>query len=226
MTGIRARVRAELTAEIKAIARRQMAVDGTSALSLRAVARELGMASSAIYRYFPGRDELLTALIVDAYNEIGAAAEAADATVAPDDVLERWRAVAGAAYAWAVAHPAEYGLLFGTPVPGYAAPVDTIAPAGRFTAVLLTILAEGHRQGIRPLAAPVVPDAVRADLDRVRAVVGAEIDDEVVIAGMLAWMGLFGAISFILFGQLQNVIDDRDAFFGSVADTLGRQLFP
>src|SRR3954465_4125271 len=74
----RERVRAELTAEITDAARRQLASVGAAGLSLRAVARELGMASSALYRYFPSRDELLTRLIVDGYDDLGAAGEAAD----------------------------------------------------------------------------------------------------------------------------------------------------
>src|SRR5215211_5359016 len=75
----RERIRAELTAEIADAARRQLAEVGAAAVSLRAVARELGMASSAVYRYFPSRDELLTRLIIDGYDALGAAAESADA---------------------------------------------------------------------------------------------------------------------------------------------------
>ena len=75
----RERVRAELTREITEVARRQLATEGAGQLSLRAVAKEMGMVSSAIYRYFPSRDDLLTALIVDGYNAIGEVAEQADA---------------------------------------------------------------------------------------------------------------------------------------------------
>src|SRR3954454_14126672 len=96
MTGVRARVRAELTEEILAVARRHLAEHGAAALSLRAVARDVGMVSSAIYRYFPSRDELLTALIVEAFGAVGDAAEQADASRAPDDLRGRWLAVAGA----------------------------------------------------------------------------------------------------------------------------------
>ena len=85
-TGLRARLRAELTVEIKQEARRQLAAEGASGLSLRAVTRSLGMASSAIYRYFPSRDELLTALIVDAYDALGDAAEHADNGCPLDDL--------------------------------------------------------------------------------------------------------------------------------------------
>ena len=77
-TTARERARAELTTEITDRARAQLATVGAAGLSLRAVARELGMASSAVYRYFPSRDELLTRLIIDGYDALGAAAEAAD----------------------------------------------------------------------------------------------------------------------------------------------------
>ncbi len=88
MTAIRTareRARAELTREIKDEARSQLAAEGPQRLSLRSVARELGMVSSALYRYFPSKDDLLTALIVDAYDSLGAAAERAAAATDPDD---------------------------------------------------------------------------------------------------------------------------------------------
>src|SRR3954464_5371109 len=105
-TNARERVRAELTAEITDAARRQLADVGAAALSLRAVAREVGMVSSAVYRYFPSRDELLTRLIIDGYDALGAAAEGADLPSAPP--LERWLSVCRAVRAWALAHPHEY----------------------------------------------------------------------------------------------------------------------
>ncbi|MGW4791617.1 TetR/AcrR family transcriptional regulator, partial [Nonomuraea sp. NPDC004297] len=118
----RERVRAELTKEITDIARRQLATEGAGGLSLRAVAREMGMVSSAIYRYFPSRDDLLTALIIDSYNALGEAVERAEATVPRDDHLARWLAACGAVRDWGVAHPHEYALIYGSPVPGYQAP--------------------------------------------------------------------------------------------------------
>ncbi len=112
----RERARAELTREIKEAARRQLAAQGAQGLSLRAVARELGMVSSALYRYFPSRDELLTALIIDAYDALGSAAEAASAGLPAAEVRGRWRAVCGAMRDWALAHPHEYALIYGSPV--------------------------------------------------------------------------------------------------------------
>jgi AcrR family transcriptional regulator len=228
MAGVRARVRAELTAEIKAIARRQITDDGPANINLRAIARELGMVSSAVYRYFASRDELLTALIVDAYNDLGEVSERADASVAddhPGDVEGRFLAVAHAAYRWARAEPNQYLLLFGTPVPGYAAPDDTIVPATRFTSVLLHILDEAARQGATPAVAPEVPSTAVDDLERVRVLTGTTAPDAMMIAGMQVWTGLFGAISFILNGQFRNVITDVDAVFDEFARLLSRQVF-
>src|SRR3954467_6104095 len=116
---IRARVRAEMTDEIKTVARRHLAADGAN-LSLRAVARDMGMASSAVYRYFASRDELLTALIIDAYDTVGAAAEEAAAGI--ENPTERWLATTHAVREWARNDPHQWALIYGSPVPGYQAP--------------------------------------------------------------------------------------------------------
>lgn len=128
--GARERARIEVTAAIKDEARRMLAAEGAAKLSLRAVARELGMVSSALYRYFPSRDELLTALIVDAYDSVGAAAERAEAAAraAGAPPRTRWLAICEAFRAWALAHPHEYALIYGSPVPGYSAPSTPSAP--------------------------------------------------------------------------------------------------
>src|SRR4051812_1829686 len=136
---IRARVRAEMTEEIKSIAKRHLAADGAN-LSLRAVARDLGVVSSAIYRYFASRDDLLTALIIDAYNGVGQVIEDADASADPADFTGRWLAVTHAVRTWALAVPHEYMLIYGSPVPGYRAPMDTVPAAVRGTTVLGAIL--------------------------------------------------------------------------------------
>lgn len=225
MTGLRARVRAELTSEIKRLAREQMAAEGPANLNLRAIARELGMASSAIYRYFASRDDLLTALIVDAYDDLGAVAEAADASVPADRPTERIVAVSRAAFAWARARPSQYLLLFGTPVPGYVAPDDTIGPATRVTTVMQRILDEAGRQGAVPAVVPNVPATVQPDLAVVRALTGSTVSDELLFAGLQSWTALFGAITFVLNGQFRNVIGDVDAMFDEMAHMLARQVF-
>jgi AcrR family transcriptional regulator len=145
MTTARARARQALTEEIKEAARRQIAAKGAAALSLRAVARELGMVSSALYRYFASRDELLTALIVDAYDAIGAVAEASTSTTG--GFARRWQALAGAIRSWALANPHDFALAYGSPVPGYRAPADTIAPAQRSAFAALSLVVDAVAAG-------------------------------------------------------------------------------
>jgi AcrR family transcriptional regulator len=210
----RDRARAELTGEIKAVARRHLAEEGSSALSLRAGAREVGMVSSAVYRYFPSRDELLTALIVDAYNAVGETAEAALAEARRKGVVARWVHVTCAIRRWALAHPHEYALIYGSPVPGYAAPQDTIDPASRVALVLLGIVVDGVASGEIDASDPSpAPRPVRADFAQLRAVAANDVPDAVLSRALLAWAQLFGGISLEMFGHLHNVIHDYDAFF-------------
>jgi AcrR family transcriptional regulator len=213
---IRARARAQMVEEIKAIARRQLATGGAD-LSLRAVARDLGVVSSAIYRYFPSRDDLLTALILDAYNRLGAAVEKADAGVPRDDLAARFRAACHAVRDWALESPHEYALIYGSPVPGYRAPQDTIGPATRVPMVLIKLLADAHRAGALgdpPDRLP-VPQAVLTDAGRSLEAIGhgQDVPPDALARGMLAWIQLFGAINFELFGHLNSTIQARDAFF-------------
>ncbi len=216
-----------MISEIKAVARRHLETEGAN-LSLRAVARDMGMVSSALYRYFVSRDELLTALILDAYNALGAAVEAADAAV-PDrgDLRGRWLAAARAIRGWALDRPAEYALLYGSPVPGYAAPRDTIAAASRTAVVLVKILADGHATDTltAPAASPRLVRAVRADLALARDQISPGLPEDLLMLGMTGWLQLFGTVSFELFGQLNNVIEARAEFFDQqmtlMADVMG-----
>jgi len=222
----RERVRAELTREITDVARGQLATEGAGGLSLRAVARELGMVSSAIYRYFPSRDDLLTALIIDGYNAVGGAAEQADAACPAGDFAGRWRAVCQAIRDWALAHPHEYALVYGSPVPGYQAPEQTIGPAARAATVFGAIVSQACQAGaIRlPDGIPPLPGSFAADAARLRESVLASVPDEVAAAALASWAALFGLVSFELFGQFENVITDRAAFFAHAVATLGRMV--
>lgn len=223
--GARARVRAELTREIADVARRHLATDGAAALSLRAVARELGMASSAVYRYFPSRDELLTALIVDAYDALGEAAEYADSAAGPGDLRARWRAVCRAVRAWAVAHPHEYALVYGSPVPGYAAPQATIVPASRVGEVLCRLVAEGIAAGaIDPRLDPTGADATLAPAIAPSMGLAADTGGSLAARAIFAWTSLFGMIGFELFGHTNNVVAEHAAFFDDAADRLATLL--
>jgi AcrR family transcriptional regulator len=208
----RARARAELTAEILDTARAHLAVEGAAGLSLRAVARDLGMVSSAIYRYFPSRDDLLTRLIIDAYESLADAVEAREAAVRNrGDLRARWLAVGHGCRDWALAQPQEWALIYGSPVPGYRAPQDTIAPATRVPALLLTILVELTATG-RADDLPSVPRAVRSSLAPIRGLLPPHVSDDLVVRGLMAWSELIGLISLEINGQFVNVIDGMDDF--------------
>jgi AcrR family transcriptional regulator len=220
----RERVRAELTREITDIARRQLATEGAGGLSLRAVAREMGMVSSAIYRYFPSRDDLLTTLIIDSYNALGEAVERADAAAPPGDFTRRWLAVCHAVREWAVTHPHEYALIYGSPVPGYQAPQDTIAARVRDVAVLSRIISEAWAAGAVRVPEEEPPRELEADSAGFRELMpGAP--DAVIWRAVTAWTSLYGWVGFEVFGQFNNTIEDRRTAFGHsmliLAGTIG-----
>lgn len=222
----RDRARTELTAEITAAARRQLAAAGAQHLSLRAVARELGMVSSALYRYFPSRDDLLTALIVDAFTALAAHLEAADRALPHTAVRERWTAVCRSAREWAREHPHEYALIFGSPVPGYHAPQQTVAPARRVALVPVRVLRDACVQGVlAPVPDdPALPPALAVEVGRLAAELAPEVPPALLTRGIVAWTQLFGMISFELFGHLVNTVEGPELFEQAaelMADFLG-----
>jgi AcrR family transcriptional regulator len=214
-----------MTEEIKATARRQLAEHGGANLSLRAVAREMGFVSSAVYRYFASRDDLLTALIIDGYNSLGAATEAAEAVVARDDLAGRFAATCHAVRGWAQANPHEYALLYGTPVPGYRAPQDTIGPAIRVTNLLGTILVDGVRSGTlpAPTGEPLSP-VVEAEMARIRDTLFTGVPPSLMARGLIVWTELFGAVNFDIFNRLDGIVEDRDAWFDHQVTALARYI--
>jgi len=207
-SSLRARVRSEMHQEIKETARRRLAAEGAN-LSLRAVARDMDIVPSALYRYFPSRDALLTALIIDAYDGLGDAAVDAEAALPRDDLRGRWLATCHAVRTWALAHPAEYGLLYGNPVPGYAAPQDTVAPASKVILLLAAIVAEAP--AIPP--GPPVPPAVRTDLRRLVDEQAGDLPEERLDRALLAWTHLFGQVNFEVFHRLDDMIHARAEYF-------------
>ncbi len=211
--GVRARARAGLLADVSRIARRHLADHGAAGLSVRAIARELGLVSSALYRYYPSRDALLTQLIIESYNELGLAVETAEAACNRADLAGRYRAASHAVRGWAIANPHEYALIYGSPVPGYVAPDDTIDPAVRVAVVLTGIAADIDATAIAlHLPTPLNP-LLAHQLDAMSDAVGIEVDREVLVLGVTMWTQLFGMVSFELFGSFKNTFDDANPLF-------------
>ncbi len=221
----RERVRHALTNEIKEVALAQLASGGGTALSLRAIAREMGMASSGLFRYFRTRDALLTALIIDSYSALAQAAEAAEVMVHEKSVEDRWMAICHGVRSWAVAHPHEYALIFGSPIPGYAAPLGTVEPATRVPLLLGDLLRDLVSDGTYEVGAhPEPPAEVQRALDPVRAVMPPGVPSDLMVRGLMAWTYLFGALSFEVFGHRHNVIADDEVFFDHEVRMLAAML--
>jgi AcrR family transcriptional regulator len=214
----RERARAELTDQIKAAARRQLATEGAERLSLRAISRELGMVSSALYRYFPSRDDLLTALIIDAYDALGSAAESAAAAKGEAHPSDIWLAVCVAIREWARAHPQEYALIYGSPVTGYKAPQTTVEPASRVPILMLDIVRRAWVEGwlATPADAPEPTGRLAEQVDVLQAL-AVGVPRKVLLRVAIVWTQLFGMISFELFGQLVGTMDPADDFFAEAS---------
>jgi AcrR family transcriptional regulator len=213
------------TEEIVASARVQLAEVGPAALSLRAVARDLGVVSSAVYRYVASRDELLTLLIVEAYDSLGEQTEAAVAASRRRAPLKRWVDAALTVRAWAFDHPHEYALVYGTPVPGYEAPADRTTPAGiRVSRALLSIVQDAWADGaLDEPDGPTISRPLAKDLATLKATIAVEVPDTVLVRALAAWTQLFGLVSFELFGQTRGLTAHDEDLFRSTVTATGEQ---
>ncbi|MEE6177456.1 TetR/AcrR family transcriptional regulator [Mycobacterium sp. 050134] len=225
--GKRQESREQIETQIIELGRRQLVDRGAAGLSVRAIARELGMVSSAVYRYVSSRDDLLTLLLVDAYSDLADTVDRAREAVGDvwsDDVM----AIARAARCWAVEHPARWALLYGTPVPGYHAPVDrTVQPGTRVVGAFFDAVAAGITTGDIRLTNDVAPQPLSSDFERLRQEFGFPGDDQVVTKCFLLWAGVLGAISLEVFGQYgADTLTDPEAVFeaqlGLLIDVLGQ----
>ena len=212
--GKRQESREQIEARIVELGRRQLVDRGAGGLSVRAIARDLGMVSSGVYRYLSSRDELLTLLLVDAYSDLADAVDRARETVGDlwsDDVI----AIARAARRWALAHPAGWALLYGSPVPGYHAPAERTVPVGtRVVGAFLDAVAAGIATGDIRLTNDVAPQPMSSDFERLRQEFGFPGDDRVVAKCFLLWAGVLGAINLEVFGQYgADTLTDPAAVF-------------
>jgi AcrR family transcriptional regulator len=212
--GKRQETRGQIEARIVELGRRHLVDRGAAGLSLRAIARDLGMVSSAVYRYVASRDELLTLLLVDAYSDLADTVDRARETVDDlwsDDVI----AIARATRHWAVAHPAQWALLYGSPVPGYHAPPErTVGVGTRVVGAIFDAIAAGIATGDIRLTSTVAAQPMSSDFERLRQEFGFPGDDSVITKCFLFWAGVLGAINLEVFGQYgADTVTDPEAIF-------------
>ncbi|QKV95371.1 TetR/AcrR family transcriptional regulator [Streptomyces sp. NA02950] len=218
-TARRERYRKQTREEAKAVALAQLAEAGTSGISLNAIAKSMGMTGPALYRYFAGRDELLTELITDAYRDLAEAAAAAVADAAPDD---RFRALAHAIRDWAKAQPDRYLLIYGTPVPGYQAPPETTEIARALMRTIFDACA-----GLGGTAADEPASPLEAELARRLEAVGpwadgADPDGGLKGRALRTWTRLHGVISLDVQGQFSGMGFDPGMLFEAEVEALAR----
>lgn len=210
--------KAQNVERIKELALRQLAAEGATSLSLRAIARELGLVSSGIYRYYASRDDLITALILDAYDDLADTLEAAgESRRGP---ARRWSDVCHALRGWAVAQPHRFALIYGSAIPGYAAPADTIEPAARVVRALAMPVLDGT-----PAVRRSLPRPLAEQLNATAAGLALDLGPSATLRFVEAFARLVGVLTLELNGHFVGGFEPADDLFAAVvedeADALG-----
>jgi AcrR family transcriptional regulator len=215
----RDRVRAATVEEIKATARGLLVADGPDAVSLRAIGRAMGMTAPALYRYFGSREDLVKHVVGDIFNEIAAdihAAIVAAGQASGGDIAAKLVAACGAFRGWALAHQPEFGMLFGTPLPGLEHGRDDVIDecADKFSNEFLVLFYELWRR--HPFAVPAeeeIEPGLAAQLTRYRDGLGVDLPIGAILIFLRCWVRLYGMVSLEVFGHLGFALDDPSAMF-------------
>jgi len=215
-TSRRDRHREETITEIKQIARRLLAEEGPSGIALRAIAREMGMTAPGLYRYYASLDELITALIVDCYDEVVTVVEQARDALPAANLGGRLHAASRAFRTWSVGHPAEFGLIFGAALPGYARPpVGPLEEAGaRFSGVFRGLFVALWAR--RPFPVPdetTIDPGLIGQLERYSARTGAGLPPTAIYLFVACWVRIYGAVAMEVFGRIRWALEEGGALF-------------
>lgn len=205
-----------LRQRIKATGRQQMTAHGTAGLTLRSIARTLGITAPAIYNYFPRLDDLITALIVDAFTDLAEAMEAAEVAEPSERPFDKILALCLAYRQWAMAHPTDFQLIGGNPIPGYQAPAELTLPLARRPFLgLFRWFIGAHASGelTIPAAYATVPPAVAAGVAAWRQLSGIEVADPLMGLLMSGWARIYGLTALEMYGHLQPLVGDPAAMY-------------
>jgi AcrR family transcriptional regulator len=199
---------------IKETAWKQIAEFGAPALSLRAIARELKITAPAIYNYFPDRDALVTTLIIDAYISFGDSQIEARDSVEADDFAGRMKAIGLAYRNWAHAYPQRYQLIFGTPIPGYEAPMEKVFPASaRSISALFSVVESVRAAGRLNIDAfPAVKDEYKAHYEIWKSYF-SDVHSHSMYVAMIIWARVHGIVSLEIQGNLPPFGKKGDALY-------------
>jgi AcrR family transcriptional regulator len=222
----REKKRAAVLEEIRSVAWQQIGETGAAALSLRAIAREMGMTAPGLYRYYKDRDALVTALLIDAFTAFTAALEAGRDAYAPDDHAGRFRAMCKAYFRWAAQNPQRYELMFGTPIPGYLFAEELGPAAQRSFLVLQTVLGEAEAAGkiTGDLAAVRMPMGLKSQYTLLRNL-GMPYAARATHLALSVWSVMHGITSLYLYHYLVGFLQENvEAFVDLEIEKLVRML--
>jgi AcrR family transcriptional regulator len=214
--------------EIKDTARQLMAESGTAGISIRAIARTMDLTPPAIYHYFSSRDDLITALVVDAFRDLARALEeAAYQDAAAKTYGERLNALAAAYRDWALKHPIDFQLVYGNPIPGYNQPTEiTYPPARRSFALLAGLVAGAIEAGelVPPREYQELPAVIGESLQVLSRQEGHDLPQPALYLAAVIWAQIHGRVTLELFHLIQPVIGNADVFYRYETHTMLRQL--
>jgi AcrR family transcriptional regulator len=215
----------DLKERIIQVAWKQMSESGAAALSLRAIARELGVTAPAIYNYFPDRDALVTALIIEAYLSFGDSQLAACDAVHADDLAGRMIATGLAYRRWALAYPEPYQLIFGTPIPGYVAPFEQVFPAAARSLGAIVSVVEGLRRANRLQVGnfPQTEPGSETQFEKWKTF-GGEAELLSLSVAILVWSRVHGLVSLEISGNLPPYGPNGEALYRYELDSLVEQF--
>ena len=210
---------------IKETAWRQIAEYGAPALSLRAIARELKITAPAIYNYFPDRDALVTALIIDAYKSFGDSQLEARDAIPARKVVARMKAIGVAYRTWAHAYPQRYQLIFGTPIPGYEGPLLEILPsAARSLSALVSVVEQLRVTGkLNVRAFPQVKREYQASFETWKKY-GGDVDMLSMSVAMVIWSRVHGIVSLEIANNLPPFGAKGDELYLFELESIARQF--
>jgi AcrR family transcriptional regulator len=211
----RAELRQATYAKIKELAREQLAHHGPGGLSLRAIARQMRMASSAMYRYYASINDLTTELIIDAYDSLATTLTTAVAAHPADDPTSQWWALCHAYRDWALEHRSDFALIFGTPLPGYQAPEHATAQAaGRATGLALTLYAQAVTAGAADPNRTQVPNTLQVGplLPALLADTAPDCPPRLAGITLTAYATMLGYLNTEIFGSLTRLVDTTQLY--------------
>ncbi len=205
----RERLREAALEEIKTIARRQMSEQGPAAISLRAIATEMGIAAPSLYNYYKSRDELVTALILDTFEAQAQVLEAANQSRPIEDYAGRFVAACQAYREWNLAHPTDFALIVGKPIPGYNVPTELTTPVARRSLAVFVEIFQGAWQAGKLKIPPEyaeVPDLLHQQLAEFCRMQPFELDGPVLQLVLTAWAHLLGLLIIEVYGHYQPIL--------------------